>query len=66
MTYLLVLAVITAVFFAGALLVSTVERTSGTFGDSSLVPGILVLWFVVVVITTIVGLSTGAIGVWIR
>lgn len=66
MTFLLVLALVIAIFLAVALCVSVFERTGGLCGDSSFVPGIIVAMFVVVMVIVTIGFFTGNIGVWVK
>lgn len=58
--------VVVIFFLAVALALAFVEAKGGTFGDTSFIPGWLILGVVVVIIMCVVGGYTGHFGIWIK
>lgn len=61
-----ILAGICILFLLIALAVSVVESKGGYIGDSSMVPGILMLMVAALILATLMGWFTGHCGIWLN
>ncbi len=64
-----ILAIIIGViifFLVGTLMLALIETSGGYMGDSSMVPGCLVVMCLVIVVLLGIGLATGQVGVWFK
>jgi len=63
---MMTLAIIVIVFLVIALIVALAEQTGGYVGDSSMVPGCLVVMVIVVGVVLLAGFLSGHWGVWLK
>jgi len=53
-------------FLVVALVIAMIEGVGGYVGDSSMVPGCLLVGILVLLVIVVIGLFTGNVGIWIR
>lgn len=53
-------------FLVVALVIAMIEGAGGYVGDSSMIPGCLLIGILVLLVIMVIGLFTGNVGVWIH